>query len=103
MAQTVSYDSAMQSLHSMFSGVDNEVIAMLLQANGGHLEKTVEQLLGITGGGQGGDGGSLGGGGGGGGGGLHVPSQSQRRKSSTPGPSPSPQLPSCATAAAALA
>ena len=49
-AQTVSYDSAMASLHSMFSGVDNEVIAMLLQANNGHLERTVEQLLGITGG-----------------------------------------------------
>ena len=41
----------MASLRSMFGGVDDEVIAMLLQSNNGHLERTVEQLLGITGGG----------------------------------------------------
>ena len=40
----------MANLRSMFSGVDDEVIAMLLQSNNGHLERTVEQLLGITGG-----------------------------------------------------
>ena len=50
MAQTVSYEAAMANLRSMFSGVDDEVIAMLLQSNNGHLERTVEQLLGITGG-----------------------------------------------------
>ena len=80
MAQTVSYEAAMANLRSMFSGVDDEVIAMLLQSNNGHLERTVEQLLGITGGA-----GDVGGGGGGGGApasNLSVPSGNSRRRSS---------------------
>lgn len=79
MAQTVSYEAAMANLRSMFSGVDDEVIAMLLQSNNGHLERTVEQLLGITGGAA--DVGS-GGGGSAPSSSLSVPNSSARRRSS---------------------
>lgn len=40
----------MRTLQGMFGSVDEEVIAMVLQSNGGHLEKTVENLLNMTGG-----------------------------------------------------
>jgi hypothetical protein len=48
MATTVSYESAMANLKSMFSSVDSEVIAMILQSNAGHMERTVEHLLAMT-------------------------------------------------------
>jgi len=54
---SVSYESAMATLSSMFGDVDREVIAMILQANGGHMENSVEHLLALSGGGGGGAGG----------------------------------------------
>ena len=51
MSHHVTYEEAMATLQSMFGGVDREVIAMVLQSNSGHVEKTVENLLAMTGGG----------------------------------------------------
>ncbi len=50
MSNRVPYESALSDLQSMFAGVDREVIAMLLQSNQGVMERTVENLLAITGG-----------------------------------------------------
>src|SRR5690348_798325 len=46
---SVTYEDAMATLVSMFGTVDREVIAMILQSNNGHMEKTVENLLAMTG------------------------------------------------------
>ena len=50
MSHHVTYEDAMATLQSMFGGVDREVIGMVLQSNNGHVEKTVENLLAMTGG-----------------------------------------------------
>merc|ERR1719336_2417082 len=47
----ISYADALSTLQSMFSGVDVEVIRMVLDSNGGRMESTVENLLQMTGGG----------------------------------------------------
>eukprot|EP00475_Leptophrys_vorax_P042045 TRINITY_DN79363_c0_g1_i1.p1 TRINITY_DN79363_c0_g1~~TRINITY_DN79363_c0_g1_i1.p1 ORF type:complete len:330 (-),score=121.96 TRINITY_DN79363_c0_g1_i1:39-1028(-) len=45
MAGKISYNDAMASLKSMFSAVDTEVIAMVLQANEGLLDPTINALI----------------------------------------------------------
>ena len=50
MANRLSFQNALSTLQSMFEEVDLEVIRMLLEANHGHMERTVENLLSIAGG-----------------------------------------------------
>jgi hypothetical protein len=46
----VPYDKAIQTISNILGGqVDNDVIAMVLESNQGHMERTVEQLLQMTG------------------------------------------------------
>jgi hypothetical protein len=45
----VPFEQALQTLQSMFGGVDRLVIEELLQANGGNMDQTVDQLLQIAG------------------------------------------------------
>uniref|UniRef100_A0A7S1G3A3 CUE domain-containing protein n=1 Tax=Bicosoecida sp. CB-2014 TaxID=1486930 RepID=A0A7S1G3A3_9STRA len=46
MATTdMTFDEAVSNLQMMFEGIDRELISALLTANGGHMERTVEQLL----------------------------------------------------------
>jgi len=47
---SVSYENAIATLHAMFAEVDTDVIKMVLDNNGGHMERTVENLLAMTGG-----------------------------------------------------
>lgn len=46
---SVTYESAMSTLTTMFGSIDPEVIGMILQANNGHMERTVEHLLAMDG------------------------------------------------------
>ncbi|CAM9857423.1 unnamed protein product [Pylaiella littoralis] len=68
----VSIEAAVEQLHQMFGDFDKSALAAVLEAHGGHVERTVEHLLGnpqhssAGGGGSSGGGGSGGGGGGGG-------------------------------------
>lgn len=41
----ISYEAAMATLKTMFPKADEAVVTMVLEANGGHMERTVEQLL----------------------------------------------------------
>lgn len=86
---SVTYESAMSTLTSMFGSVDREVVAMLLQANGGHMEKTVENLLALTAGGGGG-GGAAGGAQGGGASGGGQAAAMRRPSQQAPQPQSSP-------------
>eukprot|EP01119_Soliformovum_irregulare_P020372 TRINITY_DN6587_c0_g1_i1.p2 TRINITY_DN6587_c0_g1~~TRINITY_DN6587_c0_g1_i1.p2 ORF type:complete len:194 (-),score=49.83 TRINITY_DN6587_c0_g1_i1:1335-1916(-) len=46
---SVPYEEAISNLQSMFENVDREVICSVLEENQGHMERTVEILLGMTG------------------------------------------------------
>jgi len=46
---TVSFADALATLQAMFGDVDKEVISVILENNGGHMEKTVDDLLAMTG------------------------------------------------------
>jgi hypothetical protein len=43
----LSYEDAVQTLKGMFSDFDEETLGMVLQSNGGHMERTVDVLLGM--------------------------------------------------------
>jgi hypothetical protein len=43
----LSYEDAIQTLKGMFSDFDDETLGMVLQSNGGHMERTVDVLLGM--------------------------------------------------------
>lgn len=45
MAAEISFDEAVVNLQGMFDRIDKELIVAMLEANGGHMERTVEQLL----------------------------------------------------------
>jgi hypothetical protein len=46
----VPYETAVATIEGMFSGsVDREVICAVLEANNGHMEKTIECLLAMNG------------------------------------------------------
>uniref|UniRef100_A0A7S3GIE5 CUE domain-containing protein n=1 Tax=Palpitomonas bilix TaxID=652834 RepID=A0A7S3GIE5_9EUKA len=45
---SVSFQEAVNTLHSMFSGVDRNVCADVLRANRGHMEDSVDALLALT-------------------------------------------------------
>lgn len=42
---TISYEAAMATLQTMFPTADPSVISMVLESNGGHMERTVENML----------------------------------------------------------
>ncbi len=42
---TVTYDNALTTLHSMFSDYDRETIATILESNNYQVERTIECLL----------------------------------------------------------
>jgi len=44
----INYDSAIQTLKAMFTGVDESVLRLVLDTNGGRMETTVENLLQMT-------------------------------------------------------
>eukprot|EP01133_Synstelium_polycarpum_P012235 gene12235-14329_t len=46
---SVPYEEALNSLHSMFSSFDRELIGAVLQENKGHMEKTIDSLLEMSG------------------------------------------------------
>lgn len=47
---SVPYEVAISTIHGMFNGsIDKEVIGAVLEANQGHMEKTVECLLSMSG------------------------------------------------------
>ncbi len=46
----VPFDTAVSTIHSMFNGnVDREVVTTVLEANNGHMERTIECLLRMSG------------------------------------------------------
>mmetsp|Transcript_15851 Transcript_15851/g.37493 ORF Transcript_15851/g.37493 Transcript_15851/m.37493 type:complete len:275 (-) Transcript_15851:329-1153(-) len=49
MAAPLSLTEAVDTLHSMFTGLDREIIAEILKTQGGHMERTVEVLLQLAG------------------------------------------------------
>eukprot|EP01083_Nonionella_stella_P065075 170226_1 len=46
---TLAYSDALGTLNAMFADIDDEVISMVLDSNGGHMERTVECLLQMSG------------------------------------------------------
>ncbi|CAM9414929.1 unnamed protein product [Ectocarpus sp. 12 AP-2014] len=64
----ISTEDAVEQLHQMFSDFDKTALATVLEAHGGHVERTVEHLLSNPQAASGGGGGGGGGGGNGGGG-----------------------------------
>ncbi|CAN0043938.1 unnamed protein product [Ascophyllum nodosum] len=48
----ISTEAAVEQLHQMFGDYDKETLSAILQANGGNMERTVEQLLGNPSGGS---------------------------------------------------
>lgn len=45
----IPYEAAVATIQSMFENVDKDVICTVLEANSGHMEKTVECLLAMSG------------------------------------------------------
>ncbi len=45
---TVTYDNALATLHSMFSDYDRETLAVILESNNFHVEKTIECILAMS-------------------------------------------------------
>jgi hypothetical protein len=45
MSNRITQEDAIATLQAMFSHMDAEVLLMVLESNGGHMERTVECLL----------------------------------------------------------
>jgi hypothetical protein len=46
---SIPYEEAVNTLQSMFGGMDRDVICAVLHANRGHMERTIDQLLAMSG------------------------------------------------------